>query len=80
MVTFDFKRPPILTAGMVILLAVLAKVLFWAVEAPRRRFEYMVAGTFAAAILLTLVYLVLARRRLLPGLIFRIARRSEQSS
>jgi hypothetical protein len=79
-VPFDFKRPPIFTAGILILLAVLAEVLFWAVEAPRRRFEYMVAGAFAAAILLTLVYLVLVKRRLLPGLIFRIARRSEQSS
>ena len=78
--TFDFKRPPVVTAGMLLLLAVLAEVLFWAVEAPRRRFEYMVAGTFAAAILLTLVYLVLVKRRLLPGFIFRIARRSEQSS
>ena len=65
---------------MLLLLAVLVRVLLWAVSAPRTHFEYMVSGTVAAAILLTLVYLVAVKRQVLPGFRARRVRRSGQSA
>jgi hypothetical protein len=79
-VTFDARRPRVQHAAMGVLAALLAIVLVWTGARSRRPFEYMVAGTFATAICLVLVYFFAVKRRFLPGVTFRIARRNAQSS
>ena len=62
---------------MALLFAAVAVVLLWTLAHPRRPFEYMVAGTFATALGLALVYVAAVKRGLLPGFSLRLARSGE---
>jgi hypothetical protein len=74
---FDVRNPGVQRTVIALLLAAVAVVLLWTVVQPRRPFEYMVAGTFATALGLALMYVAAVKRRLLPGFTFRLARSGE---
>jgi len=62
LVTREFKRPLFLFGGFAILFAAFAALLLYALPGPRRPFDYMVAGTFATALALVLLFVCALRR------------------
>ncbi|MBZ5577812.1 MAG: hypothetical protein LAP40_14720 [Acidobacteriia bacterium] len=57
------KRPILLFGGFAGLFAVFVVLLLWVLPGPRRPFDYMVAGTFATALALAVLFAVAVRRR-----------------
>jgi len=62
-VTRKTKRPLLLFGGFTVLFAAVAALLIRLLPADDRPFEYMVAGTFATALALAVMFVIVARRR-----------------
>jgi uncharacterized membrane protein len=62
-VTLEIKPPVILLVGLILLFTALIGILLWVIPGERRAFDYMVAGTFATAITLLVVFVFTLRRR-----------------
>jgi len=61
--TFKRPRPFFLFGGFAVLFAAFVAVLLRVLPGERRPFDYMVAGTFATALALIVVFIVVARHR-----------------
>lgn len=80
-VTRETKRPFILFGGFAILFAVFVAVLIRLLPGDDGPFEYMVAGTFATALALVVMFVIVARNRSpQTPLTARTVRRSGRSS
>jgi hypothetical protein len=62
-VTLETKRPFILFGGFAILFVAFVVLLLRLLPGERSPFEYMVAGTFATALALVVMFVVAARQR-----------------
>ena len=61
--TIEIKPSVILIALLVLIFSVLIGILLWMIPGDRRPFDYMVAGTFATAITLVVLFLFTLKRR-----------------
>ena len=61
--TVEIKPPVVLIASIVLVFSAVIALMLWAIPGDRRPFEYMVAGTFATALTLLVVFLFAIRRR-----------------
>ena len=61
--TIEIKPPAILAASLILIFAVLIGILLWVIPGERQPFDYMVAGTFATAITLVVLFLFTLKRR-----------------
>jgi hypothetical protein len=62
-VTIEIKPPVIWLISLVLIFAALIGILLWVIPGDRRPFDYMVAGTFATAITLFVLFLFTLKRR-----------------
>jgi hypothetical protein len=62
-VTLEIKPPVILIAGLILIFTALIGILLWVIPGDRKPFDYMVAGTFATAIILLVLFVFTLRRR-----------------
>jgi len=62
-VTRELKRPMLLFGGFALLFAVFVGILLLVLPGDRRPFDYMVAGSFASALALISVLVLILRRR-----------------
>ena len=58
------RFPALAFAGTLCLSATLAALALWVWSQAQKPFDYMVVGTFGATALLTLIFVVLLRRRM----------------
>ena len=63
LVTLETKRPFILFGGFAILFVAFVALLIRVLPGARSPFDYMVAGTFATALALVVMFIVVASRR-----------------
>lgn len=63
LVTLETKRPFILFGGFAILFVAFVVLLIRVMPGARTPFDYMVAGTFATALALVVMFIVMASRR-----------------
>lgn len=61
--TLEIKPPVILIASLILIFTALIGILLWIIPGERQPFDYMVAGTFATAITLLVLFLFTLRRR-----------------
>lgn len=62
-VTRGNRRPILLFGGFAALFAAFVALLLHLLPGPRRAFDYMVAGTFATALALAVIFVFAMRRR-----------------
>lgn len=63
LVTVETKRPFLLIGAFAVLFAAFVFLLLRLLPGERRPFDYMVAGTFATALALIVVFVLILRRR-----------------
>jgi len=63
LMTLETKRPFILFGGFAVLFVAFVTLLIRVLPGPRTPFDYMVAGTFATALALVVMFVVVASRR-----------------
>jgi len=62
-VTIEIKPPVVLIASLILIFTALVGILLWVIPGDRRPFDYLVAGTFATAITLLVLFVFTLKRR-----------------
>lgn len=61
--TVEIKPQVILIASVILIFTALIGILLWVIPGDRQPFDYMVAGTFATAITLLVLFVFTLKRR-----------------
>lgn len=61
--TIEIKPSVILMVSLILLFTALIGILLWVIPGERKPFDYMVAGTFATAITLLVLFVFTLKRR-----------------